>query len=110
MVSPDPGALLFHVQAELLHELRAWFPDAGTLEDPARPALERPAVVLSDAAAVFTPALREAIAAQRALLIYVLARGGELPAEAAGFPIFFFLSPPLERRVAESTVRAALDK
>jgi HD-GYP domain-containing protein (c-di-GMP phosphodiesterase class II) len=107
MVSPDPGALLFYIQAELLRELRAWFPDAGTLEDPARPALERPAVILSDAAAVFTPALREAIEAQRALLIYVLARGGELPAEAAGFPVFFFLPAPPERRVVENTVRAA---
>jgi HD-GYP domain-containing protein (c-di-GMP phosphodiesterase class II) len=53
--------------------------------------------------------LRDAIAQNRARLIYIL-RGEEgLPAEASGAPIFSFLTPPLQAAVVASTVKAAFD-
>ena len=68
-----------------------------------------PCVVIGDNPAVFTTELRDAIAQNRARLIYFLRDDSGLPAEASGAPIFSFLTPPLQVAVVASTVKAAFD-
>ena len=68
-----------------------------------------PFVVMGEDSSVFSPALREAIAENRARLIYVLSADAALPQEAGGIPVFNFLAPPLQPAVVASTVNAAFD-
>jgi HD-GYP domain-containing protein (c-di-GMP phosphodiesterase class II) len=92
-----------------LGKLRDWLPGAVIVEDGDLPAVPRPIVVLSDSPRVFSPPVKQAVEALEAVVVYVLADNRALPAEAAGFPVFFFLSEPFERRVVETTLRAASD-
>ncbi|MGH9785373.1 MAG: HD domain-containing phosphohydrolase [Terriglobia bacterium] len=86
-------------------------PPLETLPLPERlPAEEAsPCVVIGDNPAVFTTELHDALAQNRARLIYILRDDAGLPAEASGAPIFSFLTPPLQVAVVASTVRAAFD-
>ncbi len=92
-----------------LEELCPWLPGARTVEEPSALNLESPAVIISDLPTVFSPALREAVLAQKARLVYALGADGQLPADAAGFPIYFFLTRPFHRAVLEGTVSGALE-
>ena len=66
-------------------------------------------VVIGENPSVFTSELREAIAQNRARLIYLLPGDSSLPPEASGIPVFSFLAPPLQAAVVESTVNAAFE-
>ena len=86
-------------------------PPLETLPLPQRlPAEEaNPFVVIGENPSVFTAELREAIAQNRARLIYILRDDSGLPPEASGAPVFSFLTPPLQAAVVASTVKAAFD-
>jgi len=96
-------------QAKGLEELRPWLPGARSAKDAAALDLEAPAVVIADTPAVFTSKVRQALVEQRAHLVYVPEGDDRLPPEAAGFPVYFFLTRPFHRAVLESTVRGALE-
>ncbi len=64
-------------------------------------------VVIGESPAVFTPGVRNAIAANRIRLIFILPAGATVPPAAAGIPIFTFLAKPLQPIIVESTIRAA---
>ena len=66
-----------------------------------------PTVLIGDHPQLFQPNIRAAVEQDRARVLYVLSGAGELPAEAAGFPIFGFLSRPLHPRVVEGLAQAA---
>jgi len=68
-----------------------------------------PFVVIGEDASVFSPALGDAIAENRARLIYVLSSDASLPQEASGTPVFNFLITPLQPAVVASTINAAFD-
>ena len=68
-----------------------------------------PFVVIGEDASVFSPALGDAIAENRARLIYVLSSDASLPQEASGTPVFNFLITPLQPVVVASTINAAFD-
>ena len=66
-------------------------------------------VVIGNEPSVFTPELSEAIAANRARLIYILGPDHKLPPEARGIPVFSFLNTPLQAVVVGSLVQAAFE-
>ncbi len=67
-------------------------------------------VILGDQPTVFSDAVRQAVAENRARLIYVLSAGDTgLPGAASGIPVFCFLAAPLQAAVAHSAVRSAFD-
>ena len=68
-----------------------------------------PFVVIGESPSVFTSELREAIAQNRARLLYLLPLDSSLPPEASGIPVFSFLAPPLQATVVVSTVNAAFE-
>lgn len=96
-------------QAQGLEELRQWLPGSRALKDASHLNLESPAVVISDTPAVFSSPVRQTVLENRARLVYVLGGEETLPAEAAGFPVYFFLTRPFHRAVLERTVRGALE-
>ncbi len=92
-----------------LAELQEWLPASSSIEEATALRLDSPSVIISDTPAVFTTPLREAVLDDRARLLYALDSDGHLPAEAAGFPVYFFLTRPLHRITLESTVRGAAE-
>ena len=72
-------------------------------------------VVIGENPSVFSSGLRDAIAENRARLIYVLppdspdSPDSKLPPEGSGTPVFNFLAPPLQPAVVASTISAAFD-
>ena len=67
------------------------------------------AVVIGDSPSVFTAELAEAIAGNRARLIYILGPDPKLPPQARGIPVFSFLTAPLQAIVVGSLVQAAFE-
>jgi len=66
-------------------------------------------VVIGADSAVFSSELRDAIADNRARLIYLLSPDAPLPPEGSGTPVFGFLTSPLQPAIVASTINAAFD-
>lgn len=91
-------------------ELQQALPAAALLQSGADFDPILPGVLIGDSPQLFHSRVQEAVAANKGRVIFVLdSKSAELPAEAAEFPVFAFLSRPVHPRVAESTVRAALE-
>ena len=83
--------------------------DAAVLPAGSFPPGSFPCVVIGEASSVFSPELRQAIAENRARLVYVLSGDSGLPPEAGGTPVFTFLPAPLQPVVLESVLNAAFE-
>lgn len=67
-------------------------------------------VLVAGNPAAFTQAVADAVAGDRARIIYLLAPGeATVPAAAAGIPVFCFLASPLQAVVLQSALRAAFE-
>ncbi len=93
--------------AAVADEMDHAFPGLRRLESAAGFAPELPSVLVGDSPELFQPAVRNAVHAGLARVIYVLSASGDLPSGSAGFPIFGFLSRPLHPKVMESMISAA---
>src|ERR1022692_2572845 len=92
---------------EIAAEIESALPGVGSVDDAAGFDPSLPVVLVGDDVKLFHAAILLAVREDRPRLVYVLGTGSELPKEAAGFPIFGFLSRPLHSRVVESMVHAA---
>ena len=92
---------------EIAAEIESALPGVGSVDDAAGFDPSLPVVLVGDDVKLFHAAILLAVREDRARVVYVLGTGSELPKEAAGFPIFGFLSRPLHSRVVESMVHAA---
>jgi HD-GYP domain-containing protein (c-di-GMP phosphodiesterase class II) len=67
-------------------------------------------VIIGSSPAVFTKSVAEAVAANRARIVFVLAPENQtIPTSADAVPVFCYLSTPLQLPVLRSAVRAALE-
>ncbi len=88
-------------------EIDRAFPGITCLASAAEFDSALPTVLIGDLPQLFHSSIRAAVEQDRVRVLYVLSGSEQLPAEAAGFPIFGFLSRPLHPRVLESMVKAA---
>ena len=76
-------------------EMDRAFPGLNRMESTDGFDPQSPVVLVGDSVELFQPVVRKAVDDGRARVVFVLGAnpelGGELPAEAAGFPIFGFL-------------------
>jgi HD-GYP domain-containing protein (c-di-GMP phosphodiesterase class II) len=67
-------------------------------------------VIVAGNPSVFTKAIGEAVAANRARILYILPSGDQsIPASAEGIPVFGFLISPLQLLVLKSMLRAGFE-
>jgi HD-GYP domain-containing protein (c-di-GMP phosphodiesterase class II) len=88
-------------------EIDKAFPGITRLESAADFDSSLPSVLIGDHPQLFQSTIRKAVEQDRVRVLCVLSAAGELPPEAASFPIFGFLSRPLHQRVIESMMHAA---
>src|ERR1035438_5759404 len=107
MVATAAGEQLFVLaSASTTAEIDKAFPGIARVASASEFEALLPSVLIGDHPQIFHSNIRAAVEEDRVRVLYVLS-GPDLPAEAAGFPIFGFLGRPLHPRVVQSMVQAA---
>ncbi|CAK0768429.1 HD-GYP domain-containing protein [Gammaproteobacteria bacterium] len=108
--------LIIHKQMMILAspaiagEIKLLEPRATTISLAKNLDFSLPLLLVGDSLELFDAKILKAIQENRARVLFVLAgTQTELPEEAAGFPIFCFLSRPIHARVLENMLHAALE-